>query len=81
MSKKTLYDIREYVGLADSKGLGNHLRPYRRAAKIAHRFKKQSRDIVLIGMKINLNIEQESRYQFTPRSWVDIVPINDNNPL
>jgi hypothetical protein len=77
MSKKTLYDIREYVGSADSKGLGNYLRPYRRAAKIARRLKKQGRDIVLIGMKVNLTTEQESRYQFTPRSWVDIVSTND----
>ena len=77
MSKKTLYEIREYVGSEYSKSLGSYLRPYRRAAKIGSRFKKQGRDIVLIGMKVNLTTEQESRYQFTPRSWVDIVPIND----
>jgi hypothetical protein len=77
MSKKTLYDIREYIGLEDSKSLGSYLRPYQRAAKIARRLKKQGRDIVLIGMKVNLTTEQESRYQFTPRSWVDIVPTCD----
>jgi hypothetical protein len=77
MSKKTLYEIQEYVDSEYSKSLGNYLRPYQRAAKIARRLKKQGRDIVLIGMKVNLTTEQESRYQFTPRSWVDIVPIND----
>ncbi len=77
MSKKTLYEIQEYVGSEYSKSLGNYLRPYQRAAKIARRLKKQGRDIVLIGMKVNLTIEQEFQYQFTPCSWVDIVPIND----
>jgi len=68
MRKKTLYDIREYIGSEYSNSLGSYLRPYRRAAKIARRLKKQGRDIVLIGMKVDLTAEQESRYQFTPRS-------------
>lgn len=61
MSNKTLYDVREYVGLKCSKSLGNYFRPYKRAAKIARRLKKQGREIVLIGMKINLTTKQESR--------------------
>lgn len=77
MSKKTLYEIREYIGSEYSRSLGRYLRPYRRAAKIARRFKKQGRNIVLIGMKVNLTTEQESQYQFTPRSWVDIVSTYD----
>jgi len=77
MSKKTLYEIREYIGSEYSRSLGSYLRPYRRAAKIARRLKKQGRDIVLIGMKVNLTTEQESRYQFTLRAWVDIVPTCD----
>jgi hypothetical protein len=77
MSKKTLYEIKEYIGSEYSKLLGSYLRPYQRAAKIARRLKKQGRDIVLIGMKVNLTTEQESQYQFTPRSWVDIVSIHD----
>jgi hypothetical protein len=52
MRKKTLYDVREYVGLEYSKSLGNYFRPYKRAEKIARRLKKQNRDIVLIGITI-----------------------------
>lgn len=77
MSKKTLYDIREYVGSEYSRSLGSYLRPYRQAAKIARRLKQRGRDIVLVGIEVNLTTDQQAQYKFTCNSWIDIVPTRD----
>jgi hypothetical protein len=77
MSKKTLYEIREFIGSSDSKPLGKHLRTYRRAAKIARRLRKQGREIILAGMVVNLNPDEQMYYKYNIRSWIDFFVVSD----